>query len=82
VIVTFDHRPRRDHLHNQNPSVASTGIRRGRRAAGTHQAGTGRKDQIMNPYRTAALAAAACPAAISLAACTVTSTASPAPNDL
>jgi hypothetical protein len=36
--VTFDHCPRRDHLHNQNPSVASTGIRRGRRAAGTHQA--------------------------------------------
>jgi hypothetical protein len=36
---------------------------------------------MMNPYRTAALAAAACTAAISLAACTVTTTtASPAPN--
>ena len=34
----------------------------------------------MNRYRTAALAAAACPAAISLAACTVTTTASPAPS--
>ena len=35
----------------------------------------------MNPYRTAALAAAACTAAISLAACTVTTTtANPAPN--
>src|ERR1700733_2773132 len=33
---------------------------------------------MMNPYRTAVLAAAACPAAISLAAYTVTTTASPA----
>ena len=37
VVVTFDDCPRRDHLHNQNPSAASTGIRRGRRAAGTCQ---------------------------------------------
>ena len=33
----------------------------------------------MNPLRTAALAAAACTAGISLAACSVTTTASPAP---
>jgi len=37
VVVTFDDCPRRDHLHNENPSVASTGIRRGRRAAGARQ---------------------------------------------
>jgi hypothetical protein len=35
---------------------------------------------MMNPYRTAVLAAAACAAAISRAACTVTTTASPAPS--
>jgi hypothetical protein len=44
VVVTFDHCPRRDHLLNQNPSVASTGIRRGRRAADATKPGTGRKD--------------------------------------
>jgi hypothetical protein len=55
VVVTFDHCPRRDHLHNQSPSVASTGIRRGRRAAGTHQAWNRPKglDDEPRPHRGA-----------------------------
>jgi len=42
--VTFDDCPRRDHLPKQNPSVASTGIRRGHLAADAPKSGTGRKD--------------------------------------
>ena len=66
----------------RDPSIASTDIRRGRRAAGATRSGTDRKDQMMNHYRTAVLAAAACAAGMSLAACTVTTTtpaSSPAP---